>query len=123
MPNYLILFTTLTLAVSAQVLLKKGASTLGEAVTSGRNIIEFGFLIFKNVYILGGAALLAVTFVIWVWLLSRMQLNIAYPIAVSFQILLLSTASWFLFKESLSPVQIIGIGVIIFGTFLILKTT
>ena len=123
MPNYLILFTTLTLAVSAQVLLKKGASTLGEAVTSGRNIIEFGFLIFKNVYILGGAALLAVTFVIWVWLLSRMQLNIAYPIAVSFQILLLSTASWFLVKESLSPVQIIGIGVIIFGTFLILKTT
>jgi multidrug transporter EmrE-like cation transporter len=122
MLNYLILFITLTFAVAAQILLKKGASTLGEIATSGRNIIEFGFLIFKNAYILGGAALLAVAFVVWVWLLSRMQLNIAYPIAVSFQIVLLSTASWFLFRESLSITQIGGLLVIILGIFLILRS-
>ncbi len=84
-------------------------------------ILEFALMMFKNIYIMGGLAMYGVAFFLWVWLLSKMQLSIAYPISMSSQLLLISVASWFLFRESMSGIQIGGAVAIIFGIFLIAR--
>ena len=123
MLNYIVLFFSLVFAVSGQMLLKRGALTLGEIAKSPRGIIDIGLSVFKNLNIFGSLVMFGIAFVLWTWVLSKMQLNIAYPIAVAVQLILLGLGSWFLLKETLSVIQIAGIFIIIFGIFLLLKTT
>src|SRR3989344_4351511 len=122
MAKYFILFASLVVAVSGQMLLKKGSLTLGEIAKTPRCIIELGLSMFRNLNILGALAMFGIAFVMWTWVLSKMQLNIVYPIAVAVQLVLVSLGSWFLLKEALSLVQIAGVLIIIFGIFLLLKT-
>lgn len=124
--NYLILLATIVLSALANIFLKMGSLVLGNALVFPKNIkegVDFLVLMFKNLYVLGGLAALGVSFVLWVWLLSKMQLNIFYPIALSTQIILIGLASRFFFKEPLSVVQFMGVLLIIFGVFLLTKTS
>ena len=49
----------------------------------------------------------------------KYQLNIIYPIFVSFGVIIVSLASWFFFKEAHSWPQVLGIVSIILGIFLL----
>ena len=121
---FLILFLSIILSAGANLLLKKGTLALGDSLILPKDIKsawEFGVLMIKNVYIFGGLASFGLAFVLWVWLLSKMQLNIFYPIALSSQIVLIAAASWFLYKETLLPIHIFGIVIIIVGVFLLLR--
>lgn len=121
MLNYVILFISLVFAVSGQMLLKKGSLVVGEIFTSPRDVIVFLFSMFKNLNILAGLGMFGVAFILWVWVLSKIQLNVAYPIAVVVQLLLLTAGSWLLLKESLSFIQIVGIGAMLVGIYLLLR--
>lgn len=121
--KYFVLFFSLIAAVGGQILLKKGSLTLGEIVKSPRGIIDLGLSMLKNWNVLGSLAMFGLAFFMWTWVLSRFQLNVVYPIAVAVQLILLSVGSWFLLKESLTALQITGVAIIIFGIFLLLKTT
>ncbi len=123
--NYLILLATIGLSALANIFLKMGSLVLDQALIFPKNIKEgfdFLFLMFKNFYVLSGLAALGVSFVLWVWLLSKIQLNIFYPIALSTQIVLIALASRFLFKEPWSAAQVVGSAIIIFGVFLLAKS-
>ncbi|MBI4160577.1 MAG: EamA family transporter [Candidatus Yanofskybacteria bacterium] len=104
------------------MLLKKGSLTLGEIAKSPRGVIDLGLSMLRNLNVLGSLAMFGLAFFMWTWVLSKMQLNVVYPIAVAVQLILLSIGSWFLLKESLSFIQIIGVSIIILGIFLLLKT-
>ena len=95
---------------------------MGEIAKSPRGVIDLGLSMLKSLNVLGALAMFGIAFFLWTWVLSKMQLNIAYPIAVAVQLILLGLGSWFLLKESMSVVQITGIFIIIFGIFLLLKT-
>lgn len=120
--NYFILFFSLVFAVSGQILLKRGSLTLGEIVKSPRGIIDLGFSMLRNLNIFGSLVMFGIAFFLWTWVLSKMQLNVVYPIAVAVQLILLAAGSWLLLKETLSMAQIAGILIIIFGIFLLLKS-
>jgi len=124
MANYIVLFATIFLSALANVLLKKGSFVLKNASMlpkSIKEIFEFVILIFQDIYVWGGLFCFGLAFILWVWLLSKMQLNIFYPIALSSQIVLIGVASRFLFKEPLSLLQLVGISTIILGVFLLAK--
>lgn len=120
--NYIILFVSLVFAVSGQILLKKGSLTLGEIAKSPRGIIDLGLSMLKNFNIFGSLVMFGIAFFLWTWVLSKMQLNVVYPIAVAVQLILLAVGSWLLLKETLSVAQIAGILIIIFGIFLLLRS-
>jgi drug/metabolite transporter (DMT)-like permease len=65
--------------------------------------------------------LYGLSFVIWVWLLSKSPLSILYPIALSMNVVVaLLSARWFL-GETLTLTHMLGIGVIIIGIFLVAR--
>ncbi len=57
----------------------------------------------------------------WLWVLSRVQLSIAYPmLSLTFPIVVGLSA--LLFSESISPIRWIGVGVIALGVSLLART-
>jgi len=118
---YLIIIQVL-LASIAQIFFKKGVSGLGDVSFSLSGFWHLVIKIFQNGWLIIGIFLFGVSFLIYLVALSRFQLNIIYPIFVSAGIILIAIFSWFLFKESLSLVQIAGIVIVIFGIFLLSKT-
>jgi len=65
--------------------------------------------------------LLGVAFLLWLFVISRIKLNVAYPVVASLTIGLIALFSWLFFKEHLELIQVLGIALIIFGILLLLK--
>lgn len=103
------------MAVAAQLLLRVGAKRL-----SGDLSLALIPDMVRNWYLLGGMALFGVSFFLYVFILSRLQLNIVYPIAVGMGFVLITTVSYFFLNELLTVRQVTGIGAIIAGVFLVL---
>lgn len=120
---FLVLIASILTTVSAQLLLKKGVQALGNLnfSFSFSGISSFIFRILQSGWLMSGLALFGISFLIWIFILSKFQLNVAYPIVVSINFFLIAVASWFLFKEYLVVRQILGIAFIALGVFLLLK--
>ena len=119
--SFILLGFAILATVSAQLLLKKGMLIVGQLDFSLSNLVNLVIQIFQNIYLFLGLISFGVAFFFWLFVLSKVQLNIAYPIITSLNFCLVILGSWFLFKEQLSHLQILGIGFIILGIFLLLK--
>ena len=117
MKDFILLFFNVLLTVLGQILFKHGMNVVGR-VNSIRD--AFGKLTqaFLNPYILSGIAIYGFTTLIWLIILSRVKLSIAYPM-LSFGYVLSILFSWLLFKESIPKVRIIGALVICIGVYLV----
>lgn len=115
------LFLLISILVSSagQVFLKKGMLELGSLDFSFSNFFYLILRIFKNKWLIGGIIFDSIGILCYLFVLSRLQLNIAYPIAVSCGIILVSLLSKSFFKESITLYKISGIFIIIFGIALL----
>ena len=73
---------------------------------------------FMNPYILSGIAIYGFTTLVWLVILSRVKLSIAYPMLSSGYVLSI-LFSWMLFKESIPKVRIIGAAIICIGVYFV----
>lgn len=119
MSPYLILLIPIITAATAQIFFKKGISSFGDLNLSLTNALSLIPKILQNGWLLVGMFLFGISFLVYLFVLSKSQLSVAYPIIVSSGIIIISLASWFFFKETLSWFQIGGIVFIIFGIFLL----
>jgi len=116
-----LVMTGVLLNAAAQLLLKAGARTLtGLSFTLGNAalIAERAIL---SVPILCGLLLYAISVVVWVLALSRVQVSVAYPM-LSVGYVVNAVAAWYLFGENLGPARIAGIGIIILGVWLVARS-
>lgn len=102
----------------AGVLLNASAQLLLKA---GTNAMPLGLRLALEPHILGGLACYAVSVVVWIIALSRVPVSMAYPM-LSIGYVVNAIAAWQLLGESLSPLRIAGIGVIIAGVFMVARS-
>ena len=114
-----LLLTDIVLAATGQLLLKKGMLELGPIDFSLKNILTLLYAIMKSVSILVALIFYIVSFVVWLFILSKVKLTIAYP-ALSLIYIFVITGSWLFFKETVSVVQLVGLA-LIFAGFLFLS--
>lgn len=113
---YALLMLDIVLTVSAQLLLRTGAKRMaGEGLSLGIILEPL-----KNGFLFAGIVFYAVSFFLYVFILSRLQLNIVYPVSVGVMLVLITAFSYLFLKESLSIPHIVGIAAILFGVILIL---
>jgi multidrug transporter EmrE-like cation transporter len=110
----LILIETL-LAVSAQLLLRHGAMRLQGQVLGAEFLLEP----LRNLPILGGLVLHGASFYLYIYILSRLRLNVLYPVATGASLVLITILSVVLLKEAISLPQAIGIVTIMVGIVLV----
>jgi drug/metabolite transporter (DMT)-like permease len=77
------------------------------------------FQTFLQVRFIAGFLLYAAGFLLWMLILSRFKLNVAFPVAMSLFFIVSGLGSAFILKESFSVVQIVGIALCLAGILLI----
>ncbi|MBC2425350.1 SMR family transporter, partial [Clostridium beijerinckii] len=61
------------------------------------------------------------SFLLWIKVLSKVELSYAYPM-VSLGYVLVMLFSYFIFKENITPLRILGIAFIILGVILVARS-
>jgi multidrug transporter EmrE-like cation transporter len=117
----LILFGVL-LNAGAQLLLKAGMSQIGHFEFSLANALPVGFKVMASPPILSGLCLYAISVVVWLLVLSRVQVSYAYPM-LSIGYIVNALAAYYFFGEPLTSLRMLGIFIIIAGVYLVARST
>ena len=115
--SFALILTGVLLNAGAQLLLKAGASRVGpiELTTASADSLH---MLISSGPLYAGLACYAVSVVIWVVALSRVEVSLAYPM-LSIGYVVNAVAARMLFGEALTPLRWAGIGVIVVGICLL----
>ncbi len=105
----------------AQIALKQGMKTIGKFDFCMQNIIPIGIKVSLNPYILAGLTCYVISVVVWLLVLSRVQVSYAYPL-LSVGYIVVALASKALFNEPVGLVRWTGIIIICIGVYLITRS-
>ena len=119
--SLLLLLTGVLLNAAAQLLLKAGTNSVGRFEFSAANAVPVGFRLATEPHILGGIACYVVSVVVWILALSRVEVSIAYPM-LSIGYVVNAIAAWYLLGEAVTPLRLVGIGIIILGVFVVARS-
>jgi multidrug transporter EmrE-like cation transporter len=115
----ILLATALTLNAAANVLIKYSATRM-HPLPAGAPL-SARLLVFLHPAFVLGLLLFALNVFAYQGALRSLRLSVAYPVMVSGGYLLILLASWFVFQERLAPVQYCGVGLILFGIWLVVR--
>lgn len=118
---FLLILLGVLLNAAAQLLLKAGMGQIGHFEFSLANAIPIGMKVMVNPPIIAGLCAYVVSVLVWLLVLSRVQVSYAYPM-LSIGYIVNAVAAYYLFGESLSVMRVTGIFIIIVGVFLISRT-
>ena len=111
--------------VTAQVMLKHAmrgkAAHFGDGAPAPVDIILGGVKLLFNPFVFGALSLYALGAIFWLFVLSRFDLSYAYPFgALSY--VLITAASWLIFKEDIPALRLVGIGCIMVGILILARS-
>jgi drug/metabolite transporter (DMT)-like permease len=112
----IIIFSVMVSSV-AQILLKLGMTKVGRISSPGEAPLKL-LTALANPLVLAGLFVFGISALSWLIALSRVKLSIAYPM-VSLGYVAVVLFSWFIFREPLKLVSIIGCITVIIGVVLI----
>lgn len=113
-----LILVTVTLSACAQLVLKLGMASprMAEALQSG--LVDAAVAALLTPYIWLGLGLYGFGVVMWLWVLSKVDLSVAYPfVGVSFLVTMAFGA--FLLNENVTPLRVIGTLLIAVGCVLV----
>ncbi|GBC60088.1 4-amino-4-deoxy-L-arabinose transferase [Desulfonema ishimotonii] len=105
----------------AQLTLKQGMRTIGVFAFTPENLIPIGVRAAVNPFILAGLACYVVSVVVWLMVLSRVEVSYAYPL-LSIGYIVTAFAGQNFFGETIDYVRWTGILVICIGVWLVTRT-
>ena len=117
---FALVLTGVLLNAAAQLLIKAGAETVGQFSFTVSNIWHAGLHFALQWQILLGLVCYAVSVVVWILALTRVQVSMAYPM-LSLGYVVTAFAAWWLFGEALTIQKLVGIAIIIVGVILVAR--
>jgi multidrug transporter EmrE-like cation transporter len=120
-PELVLILTGVLLNAVAQLLLKAGARAISGIEFHAANAAAIASRLVLNAPIIAGLACYAVSVVVWVLALSRVDVSIAYPMLSIGYVVNAIAAAW-LFGEPVGALRIAGIGVIIIGVWMVARS-
>lgn len=109
------------LNAAAQLALKQGMRQVGYFDFMLSNINRIFMAVASNGYIWAGLACYVISVVVWLLVLSRVEVSYAYPL-LSVGYIVTACAGWLFFQESLGFTRLLGIAVICLGVFLVTRS-
>ncbi len=86
---------------------------------SASGIASIFLQVIRNGWLMAGVILMALGLMFYVIALTRLRLNLVYPIFVTGGITLVTLGSFFILKEPLHLAQVLGMLLIVWGIFLL----
>ena len=118
MKDFTLLLFNVILSVLGQILLKQGMNQVGEISGSFQQMAPKLIQALMNPFVIGGIGVYGSTTLIWLVVLSRIKLSVAYPM-ISLGYMFSILFSWLLFKEDVPKIRVLGAFVICIGVYLV----
>ena len=115
--TYVIFVVSIVLNAVANILMKIGALKPKES----NQILDVFVNMVLNPVIIAGIICFALGLAAYNYVLIKVNLSVAYPINTSLGYILVVLVSWLVLKETITPVQIAGIGLIIAGVWMVAR--
>lgn len=119
--SFALVIVAIVLGTAAQLLLKAGTNAVGPFAFTLDNAMPVGMRLALEPRILAGTGCYVVSLVIWIMALSRVEVSVAYPM-LSIGFALNALLAWWLLGEAVTPMRMLGIGVIIVGVYLVARS-
>lgn len=116
----LILFAVF-LNTSAQLALKAGMSAFGHFDFNLSNLWSIGLNAAINPFIAIGLACYVISVGVWLLVLSRVDVSVAYPMT-SLAFVANAIAAYYLFHEHITVMRLTGIFIILAGVFIVARS-
>lgn len=116
----LILFSV-SLNAAAQLFLRKGMAAQILAFGGGLSPVIRGVArILQDPWVFSGLSCYAISIVSWMYVLSKVQVSYAYPF-LSVGYVIVVAAAYFFFREPVTLLKMLGVGLICVGVVLVAK--
>jgi drug/metabolite transporter (DMT)-like permease len=119
--DFLWILVGVLLNAGAQLLLKVGASAVGP-IGGWQGLRTAALPLAMHPGILGGLLCYAISVVVWIVALSRVDVSLAYPI-LSIGYVVNAFVAMFFLGETVSPLRWAGIAVILLGVVLVAQSS
>ncbi len=113
----MILFTTCT-TLGGQILLKRGVVEIAARVPKPTGL-DWLMAVASSPAVWAAIFIQGVGFVVWIVVVSRVKLGMAFAIAGAFLYILMAVLGWTLYGERLAPLQWAGILLVSAGVLMI----
>lgn len=117
---FILIILTVLLNTAAQIALKAGMMQIGTFSFSWENLLPITLKVATSPWIIVGMAIYIGSVSLWLMVLSRIPVSIAYPMA-SIGYITSAIAAYYLWGENLTITRIIGILIILIGVYLVAK--
>lgn len=112
--NFVLIVICSILSVVGLVLIKLGAP-------SARSIADFPSNWRSFIPLGGGMLLYLISFAVWIVILSRVKLSIAYPVTMGLTFIFVAFSSVAIFRENIGPMRLTGFVLIFTGIMLVMR--
>lgn len=119
MVKVLMIVANIVFAAGGNLLLKSGMNAAGSIAETHLPLVQYALQALTRPQILIGVGLYIISFVMWLALLSMMDISLVYPIFVSAAFLIVMLGSVFLFGEHVTLLRILGTAVVAAGIALV----
>lgn len=106
-------FTT----IAGQLLLKKATSSQRLSFDAS-NLVPSLMALATNPFLLAWVLFAGISAALWIYVLSRFELSLAFPVSTTLSYILILVLSWWLFGEQMTVMRWIGIGLMCVGIFM-----
>jgi multidrug transporter EmrE-like cation transporter len=118
--TFILIFSSVLISALAQISLKQGMSSSTVSAALGQGTASTITAIATNPYVIGGLSLYALGAVLWLFVLSRVDVSVAYPF-VAFGFIVTMGLAIVLLGEPLQPLRVAGTLLVVAGAVLITR--
>jgi multidrug transporter EmrE-like cation transporter len=121
LPTFALVVTGVLLNAFAQLALKASVRDTGVIEVSAAAALPTAVKLAAEPWLWFGLGCYVISVVVWILALSRVDVSIAYPM-LSLGYVVNALAAWAWLGESMNPVKVAGIGIIILGVFVLARS-
>ena len=118
---FALVLTGVLLNAVAQLALKASVSDTGIINLDMQSLLSSAGSLATNLWLWLGLICYAISVVVWILALSRVDVSIAYPM-LSIGYIVNAIAAWHLFDEPMNLGKVVGIGIIIVGVYILARS-
>ncbi len=115
--NLIVIVSSVLLNALAQILLKAGMKNFSN-IDLKNNIMQTFLSIALNPYIISGFISYGISIILWLWVLSKVDVSLAYPFQ-ALGYIVVTILAWLIFQENVNMTRIIALIFITLGLIIL----
>ncbi len=119
--NIFLILSSVALNAFAQLFIRQGMLKIGKINLNAEQIFNMIISVFTNIYLLAGMFSYGISIILWMVVLSKVNVSVAYPF-LSVGYIITAVLAYFFFQEPLTLQKIAGILIICLGVFILARS-